>query len=89
MTVYRITVTIPSEIYLEAGNAKQAADFMQFLQQNYDRVDYPISTVTNDRIGTAEVKVLAIEPARADDRIHEKNATEAAMHQPVDPDGAA
>jgi len=89
MTVYRITVTIPSEIYLEAGNVQQAADFMQFLQQRYDRVDYPISTVTDDRVGTAEVKVLAIEPARADDCIHEKNATEAAMHQPVDPDGAA
>jgi len=89
MTIYRITVTIPSEIYLEAGNVQQAADFMQFLQQRYDRVEYPISTNSDDRTGSAEVKVLAIEPARADDCIHEKNATEAAMHQPVGPDGVA
>lgn len=89
MTTYRITVSIPSEIYIEAGNAQQAADFMAFIRKHYDKVDYPISTVTNDRIGTAEVKVLSIEPAKPGDNIHDKNATEAAMHQPVGPDGAA
>lgn len=89
MTIYRVTVSIPSEIYIEAGNLQQVADFMKYIKQHYDKVNYPISTVTNDRIGTAEVKVLAIEPARADDNLHEKNATEAAMHQPVGPDSAA
>ena len=85
MTIYRVTVSIPSEIYIDAGNAQQAADFMKYIQQHYDKVDYPISTVTNDRVGTAEVKILSIEPARENDNIHEKNATEAAMHQPVHP----
>ena len=85
MTIYRITVMIPSEVYLDAGNAQQAADFMAFLQQHYDRVEYPISTKSDDRTGSAEVKVLAIEPARPDDDIHEHNATEAAMHQPMGP----
>ena len=89
MTTYRVTVSIPSEIYIEAGNAQQAADFMKYIQQHYDKVDYPISTVTNDRIGTAEVKILSIEPAKVGDNIHDKNATEAAMHQPVGPDGGA
>jgi len=84
--IYRLVVTIPSEIYIEVDSLADAEKFISWVSSKYDSVAYPIaSSVDNsERSGIAEVKCLSIERARADDKITPRNSpSAAAMHQPV------
>jgi len=84
--IYRLVVTIPSEIYIEVDSLADAEKFISWVSSRYDSVAYPIaSSVDNsERSGVAEVKCLSIERARADDKITSRNSpSAAAMHQSV------
>jgi len=83
MTAYRIVVTIPSEIYVDCDSLDKAKEFIDWVAQNYDEVEYPMSSKGDARDGLAEVKVISIEKARPSDRMTPYNATNMAMHQPV------
>jgi len=85
--IYRLVVTIPSEIFIEVDSLADAEKFISWVSSKYDKVAYPISSKADDRAGVAEVKCLSIERARADDKITPRNSPSAAftesMHQPV------
>ena len=87
--IYRLVVTIPSEIFIEVDSLADAEKFISWVASKYDSVAYPIaSSVDNsERSGVAEVKCLSIEKARADDKITPRNSPSASftesMHQPV------
>jgi hypothetical protein len=87
--IYRLVVTIPSEIYIEVDSLADAEKFISWVSSKYDSVSYPIaSSVDNsERSGVAEVKCLSIERARADDSITPRNSPSASfaesMHQPI------
>ena len=87
--IYRLVVTIPSEIYINVDSLADAEEFISWVSSKYDSVAYPIaSSVDNsERSGVAEVKCLSIERARADDKITPSNSPSAAftesMHQPI------
>jgi len=86
MSIYRITVMIPSEIFIEVDSLADAEKFISWVSSKYDSVAYPIasSVDNNERSGIAEVKCLSIERARADDKITPRNSpSAAAMHQSV------
>ena len=69
MSIYRITVMIPSEIFIEVDSLADAEKFISWVSSKYDSVAYPISSKADDRAGVAEVKCLSIEKARPDDKI--------------------
>jgi len=79
MTIYRLVVTIPSEIFIEVESLADAQTFIEWISGQYDKVDYPIKTKSDDRTGIAQVKCLSIEPASEDDKITMMNATMDAM----------
>jgi len=87
--IYRLVVTIPSEIYIEVDSLADAEKFISWVSSKYDSVAYPIASSVNnsERSGVAEVKCLSIEPARADDKITSRNSPSEAfaesMHQPI------
>jgi len=84
--IYRLVVTIPSEIYIEVDGLADAEKFISWVSSKYDSVAYPIASSfeNSERSGVAEVKCLSIERARADDRITPSNSpSAAAMHQSV------
>jgi len=87
--IYRLVVTIPSEIYIEVDSLADAEKFISWVSSRYDSVAYPIasSVDNNERSGIAEVKCLSIEPARTDDKITPRNSPSEAfaesMHQPI------
>ena len=86
MSIFRLAVMIPSEIYIEVDSLADAEKFISWVSSRYDSVAYPIasSVDNNERSGIAEVKCLSIEPARADDKITPRNSpSAAAMHQSV------
>ena len=78
--IYRLVVTIPSEIYINVDSLADAEKFISWVSSKYDSVAYPIaSSVDNsERSGVAEVKCLSIERARADDKITPRNSPSAA-----------
>jgi len=87
--IYRLVVTIPSEIYIEVDSLADAEKFISWVSSKYDSVAYPIASSfdNSERSGVAEVKCLSIEPARADDKITSRNSPSEAfaesMHQSV------
>jgi len=83
MAVYRLVVNIPSEIYINVDNLKEAERFIGWISEQYDKVCYPISSNSSTRAGVASVKCLSIEPAKPGDNIKDCNATSQAMHQRV------
>jgi hypothetical protein len=86
MPIYRLTVLIPSEVFIKVDSLKDAETFIGWLSEQYDKVCYPISSTSDTRAGVAAVKCLSIEQAKPGDNIHKHNATDAVvgMHQPVD-----
>lgn len=86
MPVYRLVVTIPSEVFINVASLDDAEKFINWLSDQYDKVCYPISSTSETRAGVASVKCMSIEPASEGDHIHAMNSTQeaqSAMHQPV------
>ena len=86
MTIYRLVVQIPSEIFINVNSLDDADKFINWLSEQYDTVCYPISSTNETRSGVAAVKCLSIEQAKNGDHIHAMNAThdaQSAMHQPI------
>ena len=86
MTIYRLVVQIPSEIFINVNSLDDADKFINWLSEQYDTVCYPISSTSETRSGVAAVKCLSIEQAKNGDHIHAMNSTQdaqSAMHQPV------
>jgi len=83
MSIFRLAVMIPSEVYIDVDTLEDAESFIELISEKYDKVAYPISSKVEDRAGVAEVKCLSIEHARMDDRITARNSTKSPMHQPV------
>jgi hypothetical protein len=83
--IYRLVVTIPSEIYIEVDSLADAETFISWVSSRYDSVAYPIasSVNNNERSGIAEVKCLSIEPARADDKITPRNSPSEAFAESI------
>jgi len=79
MTIYRLVVTIPSEIFIDVESIEDAQVFIDWISKQYDKVEYPISQNKSDRAGIAAVKCLSIEPASEDDKITMMNSTMDAM----------
>jgi len=75
MTIYRLVVTIPSEIFIDVETLADAQTFIEWVGSQYDKVAYPIKSSTDDRSGVAQVKCLSIEEASEDDKITMMNAT--------------
>lgn len=73
MTIFRMVLTIPSEVYLEADDINKAHKMIHYISENYDKVAYPVSVQQEKRTGVAQVKLISIEEARADDDIRPTN----------------
>ena len=83
--IYRLVVTIPSEIYINVDSLADAEKFISWVSSKYDSVAYPIasSVDNNERSGIAEVKCLSIEPARTDDKITPRNSPSEAFAESI------
>ena len=84
MTIYRLVVTIPSEIFIDVESLADAQTFIEWISGQYDKVDYPIKTQSDDRSGIAQVKCLSIEPASENDKITMMNSTSDAIGSHLD-----
>ena len=79
MTIYRLVVMIPSEIFIDVDSLADAQTFIDWISNQYDKVGYPMNTQPDDRSGIAQVKCLSIEPASESDKITMMNSTMDAM----------
>jgi len=85
MTIYRMVVTIPSEVFLEADDIEKAYKMINYISENYDKVAYPVSVQQEKRTGVAQVKLISIEEARADDDIRPTNFIKIDPETPTEP----
>jgi len=85
MTIYRMVVTIPSEVFLEADNIEKAYKMINYISENYEKIAYPVSVQQEKRTGVAQVKLVSIEEARADDDIRSTNFIISLPETPTEP----
>jgi len=85
MTIFRMVVMVPSELFIEAENLEQAAKAIKFVASKYDKLAFPIYLNQPERTGIAEVKVLSIEKAREGDDIRPTNFIIAPPETPTEP----
>jgi len=82
--IYRLAITIPSEIFIDVDSLKDAETFIGWISEQYDKIEYPISSTKSERTGIACVKCLSIEKASEEDKITMANATSAAQGAQLD-----
>jgi len=85
MTIYRMIVMVPSELFIEAENLEQAAKAIKFVANKYDKISFPIYLDQPERTGIAEVKVLSIEKAMESDDIRPTNFIISPPETPTEP----